>query len=187
MRRNWVAGLAVAALVWPACAGCQDDPPPGTLPVTTLPPSATTGGPATAPTSGPPAPTATSASVPPPAGGPLMAYRSLAGDWRRSRSRFFAAVSDGRRRTPAQQHALAAAYLAGLRRFAAGLRTGSWPASAGPVVRGLLAANARQQTRLVAMTRTPGPSAFAARLADYGVDAALENRAVAAVERVLGG
>ncbi len=166
--------LAVAALVAAGSAGCQDDPLPGDLPASTPPPSATVGG-----------PSATTTAGPPPAIRPLPAYLTLAADWRRSRSRFFAAVSDGRRRTPAQQHALAAAYLAGLRRLAAGLRTGSWPAPAGPAVRELLAVNARQQAHLVAMTRAPWPAAFAARLGDYGVDAARESRAVDAVERAL--
>jgi hypothetical protein len=36
------------------------------------------------------------------------------------------------------------------------------------------------------MTQAASPFAFTSRLADYGVDAARENRAVAAVTRALG-
>ena len=118
---------------------------------------------------------------------PLPAYQALAADWQQARSRFFTEIGSGRPRTVAQQHALAARYLAALRRFAAGVRARTWPRAARPAVAELLAANAQQQSHLVAMTRAPGPSAFTERLADYGVDAARETRAVAAVERALGG
>jgi hypothetical protein len=122
--------------------------------------------------------------VAPPAATPLAAYEALVADWQRARSAFFAGVSSGRR-SLAAQHALAAAFLAGQRRFAAGLRSGRWPVAARPAVRALLAVNARQEAHLAAMATAPGPGAFTGRLADYGVGAAAENRAVAAVARSL--
>ena len=182
MRRALAFLLGAAALA----AGCQrSDDPPVNLPVTTPPQSATVGTTTSVPAKGAPPP------PPPPATGvpadtPAAAYQRLAGDWQAARSAFFTALSDGRRRTPAQQHALAAAYLAGSRRFAAGLRGIRWPVRAQPAVRELLAVNAAQQAHLRAMTTAPSAGAFTGRLADYGVGAARENTAVAAVRVALG-
>ena len=194
-------GLAVL-LATAAAAGCENDPPPAELPVVTPPasaaPATSSPGPAatvpsgTVPPATVPAPTSagpTGTAAPPLPADNLIAYRELRADWQQARSRFFAAVSDGRPRTIAQQRVLAAGYLTGLRRFGTGVRTASaaWPAATRPAVRELLAANAAQQARVATMTRAPGPSAFTERLADYGVGAARENRAVDGVERALGG
>jgi hypothetical protein len=170
---------------------CQRDEATVRLTVTTPPASATAGGTVPArPTATQPASTQAPATPGPPptaAAGPLAAYQALAADWQLARSRFFTAVSDGRARTPAEQRALAAAYLAGQRRLAAGLRGTEWPPAAAPAVRALLAVNAHQQAHVAAMARAPSAAAFTGRLADYGVGAARENAAVAAVARALGG
>ena len=193
--RGPAAGLALL-LAAAGLAGCMGERPSvSELPVTTPPPSATAGGQtgrasaSPVPTPASPVPTSgsTARPAPSPVERPLAVYRALASDWQLARSRFFTEIASGRPRPLAEQHALAAAYLAGLRRFAAGIRARTWPAAARPAVTELLAANARQQTHLVAMTRAPGPAAFTERLADYGVDAARETRAVTAVERALGG
>lgn len=185
MRRALAVLLAAVALL---AAGCQDDPAPTDLAVTTPPASATagvtptaTGAPSTVAPPPPPPPTATSVPV----DTPLGTYENLVAGWQAARSAFFAAVSDGRRRTVAQQRALAVAYLTGSRRFAAGLRATRWPAAAQPAVRDLLAANAAQQSHLVAMATAPSAGAFTGRLADYGVGAARENAAVAAARGAL--
>lgn len=200
MRLALAALLGAAAVVGSAAlaAGCTsagDDPSP--IGVTTPPPSATVGptgtaaptGTAPTGTAAPTAePTGTAAPTPEPtASGPRAAYATLARRWQTARSRFFTAVTDGRPRTVAQQRALAAAYLSASRRFAAGLRSTAWPARARPAVRDLLAANAAQQVPLAAMARAASSGAFTGRLADYGVGAARENRAVAAVARALSG
>lgn len=166
-------------------AACQRDAPTVELAVTTPPPSATAGGTAAPPSA--PDPSATSApAAPVPAGtGPRTAYQALAADWQRARSGFVAAVSDGRRRTPAEQRALAAAYLAAQLRLDAGLRGTDWPAPAVPAVRALLAVNTRQRAPVAAMARAQSASAFTARFADWGVGAAAEDAAVAAVGRAL--
>ncbi len=177
------------ALVAGLLAGCQDGEPAGELAVTTPPPSATAGGPpgSTAPPPGPTTP-APATTAPAPADA-LTAYDALVADWQRSRSTFFTAVSDGTARPVAAQRALAAAHLAGLRRFAAGVRTASptWPAPARTAARDLLAANTRQQATLAAMAQAPGAGAFTARLADYGVGVTAEERAIRAVRRTLAG
>jgi hypothetical protein len=181
--------LGVAALA-AGCTGASDDPAP--LGVTTPPPSATvgpTGASTPATPARTPAPTATPSANPtatPTASGPQAAYATLAATWQVARSRFFTAVSDGRPRTVAQQRALAATYLSASRRFATGLRAGTWPARARPAVRDLLAANAAQQVPLRAMATAASSGAFTGHLADYGVGAARENRAVAAVAQALG-
>jgi hypothetical protein len=196
----------VAALLGAAAlaAGCQGSDEPVELAVSTPPASATEGTTTTAspakgqpptgsPAKGQPAP-GSPATGPPPtlpasspaADTPVAAYQDLVTGWQGARSAFFAALSDGRRRTTAQQHALAAAYLAGSRRFAAGLRVTPWPVPARAAVRELLAANAAQQATLVAMTTAPSAGAFTGRLADYGVGVARENAAVAAVWTALG-
>ena len=177
-----VVVLLGAAALAAGCTSAGDDPAP--LGVTTPPASATAG-----PTAAPPAPAPTTTKAPAPAptaSGPQETYAALAADWQVARSRFFAAVSDGRQRTVAQQRALAAAYLAASRAFAAGLRKTAWPASARAQVRELLAANAAQQTRLEAMSTAASAGAFTGHLADYGVGAARENRALAAVATALG-
>lgn len=168
---------------------CQRDSPAVQLAVTTPPPSATAGGTAAQPPAVTSAPT-TAAPAPDPTGsgtGPRAAYQALAAGWQQARSRFVTAVSDGRRRTPAEQRALAAAYLAAQRRLDAGLRGTDWPAPALPAVRALLAVNTRQQAPVAAMGRAQSASAFTARFADWGVGAAAENAAVAAVGRALSG
>jgi hypothetical protein len=189
--RRTVAVLLGAAALAAGCSSADDDPAP--VGVTTPPASATVGPTGSAASSGPaapttpaPAPTRTAAPSATPSG-PQQAYASLAADWQIARSRFFTAVSDGKRRTVAQQRALATPFLAASRTFATGLRRASWPAKAQPAVRELLAANAAQQTRLQAMTTAASSGAFTGHLADYGVGAARENRAVAAVARALAG
>lgn len=183
-----VALLGAAAVL---AAGCERGDGGGpAVGVTTPPPSATvgpTGGTGTPPAKGPPPtpPPATPPAATPPAGTPLGTYEGLVTGWQGARSAFFTAVSDGRRRTLAQQRALAAAYLAGSRRFAAGLAATRWPAAAVPAVRRLRAVNAEQQSRLAAMSTAPSAGAFTARLADYGTGAARENAAVAAVRVAL--
>jgi hypothetical protein len=172
-----VAGLGAGAL-----AGCEED---GSSDVRRLGPTPTTADP-----SGSDPPTVASLSRLPPAPsptlGPAETYQALAADWQRARSRFFGTISSGRPLTLARQRATAAEYLAALRRFATGVRAHRWPPAARAAVAELLAANAQQQSHLVAMTRAASPFAFTSRLADYGVDAARENRAVAAVTRALG-
>lgn len=173
------------AVLLALAAACQGEPPAAELAVTTPPPSATAGGPGAG---SPSAPSTARPSGPAPTpAGALPAYRALVADWQQSRSRFFTAVSDGRSRTVAEQRALAAEHLTGLRRFAAAVRAGSggWPATAGAAARELLAANARQQATLVAMARAAGPAAFTAALADYGRGVAAEEQAIRAVERAL--
>lgn len=186
-------GLAAGLL-----AGCQDDPPPADLTVVTPPPSATVGAPSPAPTS--PAPSSPAASSPAgsspaastPAPAPdqaLAAYRAMLADRQRSRSAFFAAVSDGTPRTVAQQRQLAATHLAELRRFAAGVRAAApgWPAPARAAARDLLATGDRQLATVTRMARATGAGAFTAALADYGVGVAAEERAIRTVLRALGG
>jgi hypothetical protein len=183
--RAALAGSAVLVLA----AACQDGEPTARLTVVTPPPSGTAGvptqaGPATTAPIPPPTPVPTPAPTP---ADPLAAYLALVADWQRSRSAFFTAVSDGTPRTVAQQRALAAAHLAGLRRLAAGVRAAesSWPAPARAAARDLLAANARQQDTVAAMARAASPGAFTARLADYGVGVAAEERAIRAVRQAL--
>jgi hypothetical protein len=178
-----LAGLASLA----ALAGCQADPPvAGDL-------GATTPAPSGAPTLQPLSPADTTAGttpappVSPVSPTPLETYGALVSDWQRARSAFFTAVASGERLTLGEEHRLARGYLAALRRLAGGLRSTAWPAVARPAVRELLAANAQQQRHLMAMAQAGSPFAFTQRLADYGVDAARENRAVAAVTRALGG
>jgi hypothetical protein len=130
---------------------------------------------------------AASVSLPPPDATPLQAYLALMVDWQRARSTFFGVVTAGRPLSLAQQHGLAAAYLRSERTFAGGVRSGPWPAAAAGPVRELLAVNAVQQAHLVAMTTAASPTGFTERLADYGVAAGRENRAVTAVQRALGG
>jgi hypothetical protein len=172
-----VAGLA-------ALAGCQaDSPVVDGLGVSTPAPSG-------APTLPPVRPTDTVAgmtSAPQATQAPRERYRALVSDWRRARSAFFTAVTSGERLTLGEEHGLARGYLAASSRLAAGLRSTAWPAVAQPAIRELLAANAQQQRHLLAMARAPSPFAFTQRLADYGVDAARENRAITAVTRALGG
>jgi len=177
----------ILALAAGLLAGCQGDGPDAELAVTTPPPSATAGAPTGTAT---PAPTTTPAPPTGPApapADPLTAYDALVADWQRSRSAFFTAVSDGTPRTVAAQRALATAHLAGLRRFAAGVRAAApgWPAPARTAARNLLAANSRQQGTLAAMARAPGAGAFTARLADYGVGVTAEERAIRAVRAAL--
>jgi hypothetical protein len=119
--------------------------------------------------------------------GTLEAYETLSGDWQGARSVFFGAVTDGRPRALPAQRALAAAYLRGLRAFAAGVRARAWPPAAAGVVGELLAANAAQQARVASMAAAGSVPAFTAGLAAYGVGAQRENAAVAAVQRALGG
>jgi len=183
--RRAVAVLLGAAALAAGCTSAADDPAP--VGVTTPPPSATVGPTGTGASTRPepaPTPTATPARTP---SGPQEAYASLAAGWQTARSRFFTAVSDGRRRPVAEQRALAAAYLSASRRFATGLRVTAWPARARNAVRELLAANAAQQVPLKAMSTAASSGAFTGHLADYGVGAARENRAVAAVARALDG
>jgi hypothetical protein len=116
----------------------------------------------------------------------LPAYQVLVVDWQRARAAFFAAVSDGRPRTVAQQRALATAYLSGQRRFSAGLRDFDWPDGALRSVRALAAELRRQQDRVAAMTTAGSAGEFTARLAGYGTGTAAENAAVAAVTASLG-
>src|SRR5215213_3716053 len=184
MRRRR-AGVAAAgvALALALLAACGDDEP-APLVVTTPLPSATAGLPAPPA----PAPTATGTAAPAPAPvAALAAYRALVADRQRSRSTFFAAVSDGRSRTVEQQRALARTHLAGLRRFATAVRAAApgWPPPARTAARDLLAATGRQQAVLTTMTRAAGPGAFTAGLADYGVGVAAEDRAARAVDGAL--
>jgi hypothetical protein len=194
-------GTGLAVLLATACAavstGCESDPPPAELPPVAPSPARTpgTGTPVPSPTAAAQpsgttvAPTGTGTAAPPLPADDLIGYQELRAGWQEARLRFFTAVSDGRPRTIAQQRALAAAYLTGLRRFAAGVRDASagWPEATRPAVRELLAANAAQQVPVADMARAAGATAFADRLADYGVGVARENRAVDAVERALGG
>lgn len=98
---------------------------------------------------------------------------------------FFAAVSDGSARPVAQQRALAAAFLAAQRRFASELTAYAWPVGARPAVTVLLRQNAAQQGPLAAMAGAGSAAEFTGRLADHGVGAGPENRALAAVSTAL--
>jgi hypothetical protein len=170
--------VLVAALA----AGCSGDPPVS-LDVTTPAASATAGSAPPPATAGrrppPPAPVD---SVP---SGPPQVYQALVGDWQRSRSAFFAAVSSGESSTVATQRALAARFLAAERAFGAGLGGTDWPAAARPAVRALLDRVRAQQATIAAMAAAGSKGEFTARLADYGVAAGPENAAVTAVARVL--
>jgi hypothetical protein len=192
---RWGAAALVAALTAAAMlSGCQSD---GSEPVldTLLPsiPAATqaTGPNATSPvpdpnSSAPYLPSSAQSPSPTPALSAAATYRLLVASYQRARSQFFAAVSSGRPLSLNREHQLAATYLTALRRFATDTRSTRWPASARAAVAELLIVIGRQQSHLAAMTTAPSPSAFAERLADYGAEAARENRAVAAVARTLG-
>jgi hypothetical protein len=173
--------VAAAVLVTALAAGCSGDPPVS-LDVTTPAASATAGS----------APPATAGRRPPPPApvgtvpsGPQPAYQALVGDWQRSRSAFFAAVSSGESSTVATQRALAARFLAAERAFGAGLSRTAWPAAARPAVRALLDRIRGQQATIAAMAAAGSKGEFTARLADYGVAAGPENAAVTAVARGL--
>lgn len=184
VRRAWAGTVLVAVLV----AGC-DSGGDGTaeLAVTTPAASATAAGPtAAAPTDAPTStPTTAPTSAGPGSAGPASTYAALLADWQRARSVFFAAVSDGSARPVAQQRALATAFIAAQRRFAGELRAYAWPAGARPAVTALLGRNAAQQGPLAAMAGAGSTGEFTGRLADYGVGAGPENRALAAVSTAL--
>ena len=188
VRRARVGTVVVTALAAVLLAGC-DSGGDGSLglAVTTPPASATAAGPTSAaptpaPTSGP---TAAPTSADPSDTGPASTYAALVADWQRARSVFFAAVSDGSARPVAQQRALATAFLTAQRRFAGELRAYAWPAGARPAVTALLGRNAAQQGPLAAMAGAGSAGEFTGRLADYGVGAGPENRALAAVSTAL--
>ena len=180
--RSGIAGVLCATVLaagLAALTGCHADSPVADDLGTT------TSAPSVVPTLQPLSPADTAAGMTP--APPRERYRALVSDWQRARSAFFAAVTSGERLTLGEEHGLAHGYLAASRRLAAGLRSTAWPAPAQPAIRELLAANAEQQRHLVAMAQAPSPFVFTQRLADYGVGAARENRAVTAVTRALGG
>jgi hypothetical protein len=177
------AGGGAIGLVLIVLAGCGGgDPAPAGLP-SEPPPSL----PSLSPVSSVRPPQTSTGQ--PPAGlqGTLETYETLSGDWQGARSAFFGAVTDGKPRDLPAQRALAAAYLRGLRAFAAGMQARAWPPAANGHIAELLAANAGQQVHVAAMATAGSVPAFTAALAAYGVGAQRENTAVAAVQRVLGG
>jgi hypothetical protein len=169
------ASATAGAAPVPAGTGATGPGPTGTASTGTGP-TGTGGGPA-----GVPAPAPATAAP----GGPLAAYQGMAADWQRARGAFFSAVSDGRRRTVAQQRALAASYLAAQRAFAARLTATAWPAGAQRAVRALVAVNREQQANLAGMTRAGSPADFTAWLGRYGLRTPAENSAVDAVALAL--
>jgi hypothetical protein len=194
MRRAVILSVLAAGLA----AGCStgDGGPVGAA-VTTPPASATA---ATSPAAGGAAPAATgtaappaSGSAPPPvedpggtaAAGPAAAYAALVREWRSARAGFVTAVSAGRPPSAREQNALAARFLAAQRRFDTALRSYDWPGPARPAVRRLRAENGVQQRFIRGMTEAGTPAEFTARLAAYGVGAAREDAAVAAVTAAL--
>jgi hypothetical protein len=191
MRRTAIAAalLLAAALLGGCDSGAGE---PAVLPVITPPASATaaapttTGNPASTSASAPTsAPVPTASGVPTPAS-QAEAYQGMVRDWQTARGAFFAAVSDGRPRTAAQQRALAAALLAGERAFAARVRAADWPDGVRRPVAALLAQNRGQQTRIAAMARAGTSGQFTSGLADYGTGTAAENAAVTALTSALG-
>jgi hypothetical protein len=162
----------------PAPAGLPSDPPPSLPSLSPVSPSAS-----------PVSTVESTATGQPPVGlvGTLETYETLSADWQRTRSVFFAAVTDGKPRDLPAQRALAAAYLRGLRAFAAGMQARAWPPAANGHIAELLAANAAQQAHVAAMATAGSAAAFTAALAAYGIGAGPENSAVAAVQRALGG
>ena len=123
--------------------------------------------------------------------GALPAYRALVADWQRSRSRFFAAVSDGRSRTvgaAARAGRGAPGRAAPLRRrvrAASGVLAGHRPAAAvrraARRQRPPAGPPGRDDPRRRRRPRSPPGSA------DYGVGVAAEEQAIRAVERALAG
>jgi hypothetical protein len=180
MRARAAAGLALIGVALAGCGGGEPAP-------SGLPSDAPASLPSLSPVSSIDPPERSTGQ--PPAGlqGTLETYETLSGDWQVARSAFFGAVTDGQRRDLPAQRALAAAYLRGLRAFAAGMQARAWPPSANGHIAELLAANAAQQVHVAAMATAGSVSAFAGALAAYGVGAQRENAAVAAVQTALGG